>query len=199
LHRFQYSFFKKPIDWFQTYAISLFFTLRNGCDSCIDLIKRGTGPVKKINNIRFKKTNGELDGEIKFDSNLLNLYLAIDETKTANMLIKETELDLTVFKQCLLKLIKLKLIKPIKVDETEYVNDMFLDRLREVLIELSGPMGEFLIEQTAEEMGFEVTKIPVSEAADFVYQISTVIPSEKQAIKFKKIMLQELLKRSFNK
>lgn len=155
--------------------------------------------MKKINNIRFIKTNGELDGEIKFDSNLLNLYLAIEETKTANMLFKETKLDLTVFKQCLLKLIKLKLIKPIKVDETEYVNDMFLDRLREVLIELSGPMGEFLIEQTAEEMGFEVTKIPVSEAADFVYQIGTVIPSEKQAIKFKKIMLQELLKRSFNK
>jgi hypothetical protein len=76
---------------------------------------------------------------------------------------------------------------------------MFLDRLREVLIELSGPMGELLIEQAAEEMSLEITKIPVSKVADFVYQIASVIPSEKQAIEFKKIMIQEILERPFNK
>jgi len=175
------------------------FCLKNERDSLIDLIKRGNGLVKKINNTRFKKNNGALNGEIKFDSNLLNLYLAIDEKKTASVLFKETKLDHTVFKQCLLKLLKLKLIKPIKVDEIEYVNNRFLDRLREVLIDLSGPMGEFLIEQAAEEMDLKVSKIPVSEVAEFVYQIGTVIPSEKQAIKFKKIMLQEILKPPFNK
>jgi hypothetical protein len=155
--------------------------------------------VKKTNSIRFKKTDCALKGEIKFDSNLLNLYLAIDEKKTMNVLLKETQLDLTIFKQCLLKLNKLKLIKPVKVDETEYVNNTFLDRLREVLIELSGPMGEFLIEQTAKEMDFKISKIPVAEVADFVYQIGLVIPSRKQAFKFKKIMLQEILKPPINK
>jgi hypothetical protein len=136
---------------------------------------------------------------MKFDSNLLNLYLAIDEKKTMNILLKEARLDLSIFKQCLLKLIKLKLIKPVKVDETEYVNSRFLERLREVLIELSGPMGDFLIEQTAEEMNLKVSRIPVAEVADFVYQIGSVIPSQKQALKFKKIMLQEILKPPFNK
>ena len=175
------------------------FALINEYDLFIDLIKRGRGPVKKMNNIRFKITNKTTNSEMKFNSDLLNLYLAIDEKKTLGELFKETKLNPVVFKKCLLNLLNLKLIKPIKVDDTAYINHIFLDRLREVLIDLSGPMGELLIEQAAEDMNLRINKIPVSKISDFVYQIASTIPGEKQAAEFKKIMVQEILDHQFNR
>ena len=155
--------------------------------------------MKKINNIRFKKNNATTNSEIKFNSDLLNLYLIIDEKKTLTTLFKETKLDPNVFKECLVKLLKLKLIKPIKVDDTEYIDNIFLDRLREVLIDLSGPMGELLIDQAAEDMNLPINKIPISKISDLVYQIASTIPGEKQAVEFKKIMIQEILERQLNR
>jgi hypothetical protein len=155
--------------------------------------------VKKMKNIRFKVTNKATDSEMKFNSDLLNLYLAINEKKTLSELFEETKLDPVVFKKYLLNLLKLKLIKPIKVDDTAYINNIFLDRLREVLIDLSGPMGELLIEQAVEDMNLAINKIPVSKISDFIYQIASAIPSEKQAAEFKKIMVQEILDHQFNR
>jgi hypothetical protein len=152
-----------------------------------------------MKNIRFKVTNKATDSEMKFNSDLLNLYLAINEKKTLSELFEETKLDPVVFKKYLLNLLKLKLIKPIKVDDTAYINNIFLDRLREVLIDLSGPMGELLIEQAVEDMNLAINKIPVSKISDFIYQIASAIPSEKQAAEFKKIMVQEILDHQFNR
>ncbi len=147
--------------------------------------------MQKSRNTRFKKTSITPSSEINFDSDMLKLYLAIDEKKQVLDIFKETKLERSVFKECLLKLYKLKLIEQV-VEEVDYVDSAFLSRVREVLISVSGPLGELLLEEAADEMNCELAEIPKSKVADLVYQIANDIPGEKQAAEFKKIMLQEI-------
>lgn len=149
----------------------------------------------KINDICFKKTHTRPNGEIKFDSGLLNLYLAVEEKKNVLSLYKESGLEPMTFKNCLIKLIKLNLIEQTKskLNGKKYLNGSFFSRLREVLIELSGPLGELLIEEAVETLKVETSKIPLSKATDFIYHIAESIPSEKQAAAFKNIMDREIL------
>lgn len=175
-------------------SVSVFFCGMNFIYLMV-FFKRRRELANKVNDICFKKTNISPNGQIKFDSDLLNLYLAVEEKKNMLSLYKESKLEPAVFKTCLIKLIKLNLIEQAKNDlkEKKFLNGSFFSRLREVLVELSGPLGELLIEEAAETLNFETSKIPLSKATDFIYHIADSIPSEKQAIAFKNIMNREIL------
>lgn len=148
--------------------------------------------MKKINNMRFRKTDLKLTDEISFDFDLLKLYLAIDENKSVSSIFKETQLEIAIFKECFITLFKRKLIEPAEGKKIQYVNGSFYNRLREVLIDASGPLGDILIEEVAEEMNVEPYKIPKEKLADFINKIAASIPSDKQSSKFREIMLREI-------
>ncbi len=147
--------------------------------------------MTKLQNARFRKTNFTSHDETVFDTDMLKLLMAIDEDKPILQIAKEIKMDPIVFRESFLRLFKLKLIEEVK-PKVVYVNEFFLENLRETLINLTGPLGEMLLEETAEKMNFQVTKIPKSSAADFVYQIAQEIPGEKEQAEFKRIMIQEI-------
>lgn len=148
--------------------------------------------MKKENDMRFKKTLVKPNGEIKFDAALLEIYLAIDENKNIYSLYEEMGLPPAVFKQAVIKLLKLKLIAHVE-EETVTANRFFLNRMREVAIELSGPVGALLIEDAARGMDFDHSRMADTQKADLIYKIAAAIPSFKQATEFKKIMLREIV------
>ena len=122
---------------------------------------------------------------------MLKLLMAIDEGKPILQIAKEIQMDPAVFKETFLRLYKLKLIEEVQ-QKIVYVDGHFVTHLRETLINLTGPLGAILMEETAEKMNMQVSKIPKSMAADFVYQVAKEIPGEKQQAEFKKLMIQEI-------
>ncbi len=140
---------------------------------------------------RFKKTSVTPSNEINIDSDTLKLYLAIDENKTIVEIFRETQLERSVFKSSLVKLYKLKLIEQV-AEDVEYIDIEFINKVRENLIKVSGPLGEILLEEAVEDMNCEISQVPKSKIADLVYNIANDIPSEKQAAEFKRIMMQEI-------
>ncbi len=140
---------------------------------------------------RFKKTSVTPSNEINIDSDTLKLYLAIDKNKTIVEIFRETQLERSVFKASLVKLYKLKLIEQV-AEAVEYIEIEFINKVRENLIKVSGPLGEILLEEAVEDMNCEISQVPKSKIADLVYNIANDIPSEKQAAEFKKIMMQEI-------
>jgi hypothetical protein len=122
---------------------------------------------------------------------MLKLLMAIDENKPILDIAKEIKMDPAVFRESFLRLFKLKLIEEVK-PKVVYIEDSFITILRETLINLTGPLGEMLLEETAEEMGFRMPKIPKSNVADFIYQIAQEIPGGKEQAEFKKVMIQEI-------
>lgn len=149
--------------------------------------------MRKSNSPRLKKTSIQSNNVVDMNADMLKLYLAIDEKKPILEIFQETELERTAFKESLIRLYKMKLIS--QVDESsDYIDESLLNRFHEVLLEVAGPMGGVLLEDTAEEMNLELTKIPKSQIADFVYRVGSNIPGTKQATEFKEIMLAEIKK-----
>jgi len=147
--------------------------------------------VTKLQDARFRKTNFSAHNETVFDPDMLKLLMAIDEGKPVLEIAKEIKMDPAVFRESFLRLFKLKLIEEVK-QKIVYVDDAFLARLRDTIVNLVGPMGEMLVEGTAETMGFQGSNIPKSSIADFVYQVAKEIPGDKEQAEFKRLMILEI-------
>lgn len=144
-------------------------------------------------DMHFRKTNLASTNEITFDSDMLKLLMAIDEDKSIRQIAGEVDLSPSAFKESLMKLVKLKLIEQVQVAPAgSYVGEAFMARLREVLVSLTGPLGEVLIEETAEQMNLEINKIPRAQIGDFVYNIANQMPGDKQKNEFSTTMLEEI-------
>ena len=147
--------------------------------------------MNRLANVRFRKTDLATSGNVSFDQNMLKLLFAIDENKTIAEIVKETKLDPTDFKLNLVKLYKLKLIEKVE-KEVEYIDTKFLNNVRNTLVQLLGPLGEVLMDDAADEMSTERSKIPNALIAEYLMTIADEIPSEKQKTEFKKNMLGEI-------
>ena len=144
-------------------------------------------------DMHFRKTNLASTNEITFDSDMLKLLMAIDEDKSIRQIAGEVDLSPSAFKESLMKLVKLKLIEQVQVAPPgSYVGEAFMAQLREVLVSLTGPLGEVLIEETAEQMNLDMSKIPRAQIGDFIYNIANQMPGEKQKNEFSTTMLEEI-------
>jgi hypothetical protein len=147
--------------------------------------------VTKLQDARFRKTNFTSHDETVFDADMLKLLMAIDEGKPVLQIAKEINMEPAVFRESFLKLFKAKLIEEVK-QKIVYTDEAFLTRLKETLVNLTGPLGGILMEEIAEKMNFEVSRIPKSSIADFVYQVAKEIPGDKEQAEFKRVMIQEI-------
>lgn len=147
--------------------------------------------MKRLQDVYFRKTNLTLNGDMVFDQNMLSLLMAIDPNKSILDIAKEVKLEASVFKECLVKLYKLKLIEKVE-KEVEYVNGQFLSSVRQNLVQLLGPLGEVLMEDAAEQMNLDEDKIPKNLMAEYLMAIANEIPSDKQKREFQKNMLEEI-------
>jgi hypothetical protein len=147
--------------------------------------------MEKLKDVYFRKTGLASNESMTFDQNMLTLLLAIDEDKSVFQISKEVKLEPTVFKECFVKLFKLKLIE--KVDKgVQYINREVLNNIRDTLIQLLGPLGEVLMDDAAEQLNVEKTKIPQKNVPEYLMAIANEIPSDKQKREFQKIMLGQI-------
>lgn len=147
--------------------------------------------MANLTNSRFKKTDRASSQEFTFDSDMLKLLLAIDERKTVRELSIEVGMTQSTFKDTFVKLVKLGLIEQV-ADEVDVVDESFIENMREALIQLIGPLGAVLVDDTAEDMGWTASSVPVPNLADFVAAVAKEVPGIKQSNEFKKQMLQEM-------
>jgi hypothetical protein len=147
--------------------------------------------MANLANVRFKKSERASSQEFAFDTDMLKLFMAIDGQKTVREISLEVGLDHALFKHTFIKLMKLGLIEQIGNEEA-CVEAAFIDHMRETLIQLIGPLGEVLVIDTAEDMGWKTNRIPVSGLAEFVAAVAREIPGDKQSNEFKKRMIKAM-------
>jgi len=142
-------------------------------------------------NLRFQKTNHVSYKQFNFDSNMLELFLAVDGKKSVFEIAQEIPMDPEQFKANFLKLVKLGLIEKVEAVE-EFVPGEFVENMRRVVIGLIGPLGDILVEDTAKEMGVDTHRIPISTLPHFITILAREIPSTKQSNAFRETMLEEM-------
>ena len=144
-----------------------------------------------ISNVCFQKAEREISRDVTIDSDMLKVLMALDGKKTVREVSVAVDMGKALFKSTFLKLYKLGLIE--KVGEAQAsVTPSFIAQMRETLIQLIGPLGSILVDDAAEEMGWEVNRIPVTRVADFVVAVAREIPGDQQSNEFKKQMIQEI-------
>ena len=147
----------------------------------------------QLPNMYFRKKIGMNQGEISMDAQMIRLLLAIDESKSMAHIAKETGMSLPDIKKTLAKLLKLKLVEPVDKG-VELVSAEFIGFVRSELIKAVGPIGEFLIEDIAADMGYAITEIPTHRAPELISQLAEEIPQEDVRLQFKRSMIAILSK-----
>jgi hypothetical protein len=147
--------------------------------------------MANLADVCFKKSDRASSQEFAFDSDMLKLFMAIDGQRTVREVSQEVKLGQSKFKDTFVKLLKLGLIEQAGNEEV-CVQESFIDNMRATLIQLVGPLGEVLIFDAAEDMGWETKRIPVSGLANFVAAVAKEIPGSKQSNEFKKRMIKEM-------
>ncbi len=145
--------------------------------------------MAKIQDRHYRRTDRADKDEISFDSDMLRLFLAIDDSKTLWDVSKEVKMSSEVFKTSLIKLIQLKLIEQVE-DKPDLVDQSVLAKIRDILVQLMGPLGEVLLTDAAKDLSLEDNKIPAAMAEKFIDCIAQNIPGEKQREEFRRAMLR---------
>ncbi len=148
--------------------------------------------VTKLRDMRFRKTDLSKTGQLEFDQNMLTLLMAIDENKTLLQVAREIKMDAAVFKEYLLKIHKLGLIEEVK-EKVEYIDNDLLDKIRDSLVNLLGPLGEMLMQDAAETIHTGLPYIPKNTIPDFLRAIISEIPGNKQKEQFRRAMEEKVL------
>lgn len=144
-----------------------------------------------ISNVCFQKAEREISRDVTIDSDMLKVLMTLDGKKTVREVSVAVDMGKALFKSTFLKLYKLGLIE--KVGEAQAcVTPSFIAQMRETLVQLIGPLGSVLVDDAAEDMGWEVSRIPVARVADFVVAVAREIPGDQQSNEFKKLMIEEI-------
>jgi hypothetical protein len=141
----------------------------------------------------FKKVAQTDGNEIRLNADMIRLLMVIDENKDLFQISNEIGMDISVLKQILSKLIKLKLIEPVE-KSNQFLSKKFLEDLRLNLSQAVGPMAQILIEDTVAEMEMKMSEIPGHQAAELISNIALEVPEDNDQIKFKKTMIEIMKK-----
>lgn len=141
----------------------------------------------------YRKTKRSTNQAFTMDSNMLEIMMAMDGRKSVREIAREVKIAPALFKSTFLKLAKQGLIERTVADQA-CVEPSFIDNMRDLLTQLNGPLGEILLDEAAEEMGFEPGRIPISSLFKYIEVVAREVPSEKQGREFKKQMFKEMNK-----
>jgi hypothetical protein len=145
-------------------------------------------------DLYFRKVIRKDSDKVSLDADMIRLLIVIDENKSLSRIAEEVEMEASVLRNTLSRLLQQGLIEPVKKDVV-YLDRIFLEALRINLSKSIGPIAEILIDDVIAGMKLKTNEIPANQAAELISNVSVEIPDEKGRIDFKKSMLSILNKR----
>jgi molybdenum-dependent DNA-binding transcriptional regulator ModE len=144
-------------------------------------------------NMYFRKNIRKDLGEISMDAGMVQLLMAIDEHKPMAQVARDVGMNMATLRQTLGKLLNLGLIEAVSGGGPR-LDQAFLGTLRNAIINAVGPIGEFLVEDVAAEMGLAADAIPISRAPDLIVNLAREIPNEALRLEFERSMIKVIPK-----
>jgi hypothetical protein len=148
---------------------------------------------KNYSHLYFRKKASVNQNDMRMDALMLQLLLSIDESKSISQIVKETGIETETIKTTLGKLLKLQLIEVV-TQEVAFLGDDFISITTQNLALAVGPIASILIEDTANQMGFSTSTIPIKNAAAFVKTLAMEIPNSEDRTRFNQSMAGKIPK-----
>ena len=140
-------------------------------------------------NMYFRKSIHKNQGEVSMDAGMVRLLMAIEEHKTVAQVAVEVGMNMATLRQALGKLLDIGLIES-AAGGGPVLEQPFLAELRNHITAAVGPIGEFLVEDIAAEMGLDMNTIPISRAPDLIVNLAREISDETRRLAFERSMIR---------
>jgi hypothetical protein len=99
-------------------------------------------------------------------------------------------------RQAITKLINMRLVESIE-RAVCIVDQEFMNFLISMMSWAVGPLGEIIVENGLEELGFNENNFPSQRTVDLINFLSQEIPREEKRIQFKQAMLRKIKEKRY--
>lgn len=149
-----------------------------------------------VADLILKRTEKKDLGKITLNGEMFNVLVSIDGQRTLSQIAVQNDLTLLELRPIIIELAKLKLIT--KVEKNVPVVDQdFINFTISALAVAIGPLGEIVLEEGLEDLGYSTHNFPQEKCAELVNLLAQDIQRENQRIEFKKKMLKIIRKRGY--
>jgi hypothetical protein len=138
---------------------------------------------------------GEI-GKLSLDGQMLSVLMALDGKKTLGQVAQTAGISLADIRQVITKLLNLRLVESIE-RAISIVDQEFIDFLISRMSVAIGPLGEIIVEDGLEELGFNKNNFPSLRTAELVNFLSQEIQREDKRIEFKQAMLKKIREKGY--
>jgi hypothetical protein len=138
---------------------------------------------------RLRRAGG---GDLKLSSTALDILLEMDGKSNLVQIAEKSGQPITEVQSAVTLLLTQGLIEPVETSEPT-VPAAALQRIRVAIVKAIGPVGEFMLEEKAEEMGHTVEGFPLLMLPELVENIAQEIRRPEASLAFKQQMI-ELIK-----
>ena len=135
-------------------------------------------------------------GNLSLDGQMLNVLMALDGKKTIGQIAQMTGINLADIRQVITKLVNMRLVVSIE-RAVSIVDQEFVDYLISRMSVAIGPLGEIIVEDGLEELGFNKNNFPSLRAAELVNFLSQEIQRADKRIEFKQAMLKKIREKDY--
>ena len=149
-----------------------------------------------ISALVFKPVVRDDLGNFSLDGHMLTVLMALDGEKTLGQIAQNTGLNMATLREAVGKLAGLKLIETVQSSPNVLDQD-FLDFLVSEMSMAIGPLGEVVVEDGLEDLGFNRSNFPTQRAAELVNLLAEEIQRDEKRNEFKQNMVQKIREKGY--
>ena len=138
---------------------------------------------------------GEL-GQLSLDGQMLSVLMTLDGRMTLEQVARKVGTSLADIRPVITKLINMRLVESIE-RAVSIVDQDFMDFLISRMSVAIGPLGEIIVEDGLEELGFNRNNFPSLRTAELINFLSQEIQREDKRIAFKQAMLGKIREKGY--
>jgi hypothetical protein len=135
-------------------------------------------------------------GQLSLDGQMLSVLMTLDGKMTLEQVAQKVGMRLADIRPVITKLINLRLIESVE-RAVSIIDQEFIDFLIAKMSIAIGPLGEIIVEDGLEELGFNRNNFPSLRTAELINFLSQEIQREDKRIAFKQAMLGKIKEKGY--
>ncbi len=149
-----------------------------------------------ISVLVFKPVVRDDVGNFSLDGHMLSVLMALDGEKTLGQIAQQANLNMATIREAVRKLFELKLVEIIKQD-IQFLDQDFISFLISEMSLAIGPLGEVIVEDGIEDLGYSKTTFPTNRAAELINMLAREIQRDEKRTEFKQSMVNKIREKGY--
>lgn len=149
-----------------------------------------------ISALIFKPVVRDDLGNFSLDGHMLSVLMALDGKKTLRQVAQGSGLNMATLREAAGKLVELKLIEKIETAVVVVDNDFISYMIAELSMAI-GPLGEVIVEDGLEDLGFNRSNFPAHRAAELINLLAQEIQRDEKKTAFKQNMVKKIREKGY--